>query len=59
LSLAGATILTNPEDGTMVTPTNGYQTLHEALGLLLQPVAGNVPNWNPAYAGAVGLNPNI
>jgi hypothetical protein len=59
ISGAGATVFVDPETGQLILPTNGYQALHEALGLLLKPVAGSVPLWDPAYAGLAGINPNV
>lgn len=59
LSCVTATILYDPESGDILAPTSGYQAIHEALGLVIKPVAGTVPLFDPAYAGVSGQNPNV
>jgi hypothetical protein len=58
LSAVKATILVDPETGAILVPTSAFQAVHEALGMVLKPVAGAVPVWDPAYAALGGLNPN-
>lgn len=59
LSIAGATVMVDPETGQLIVPTSGYEAIYEALGMLLKPVAAGAPGWTPAYAGLAGLNPNV
>lgn len=59
LSITGATVFVDPETGQLLTPTNGYQAVYEALSLLLKPVAAGAPLWDPAFASLAGLNPNV
>jgi hypothetical protein len=59
LSKAGATVFIDPETRQYIVPTNGYQTIHEAMAFLLKPVAAGAPLYDPAYAALAGLNPNV
>jgi hypothetical protein len=58
-SIAGATILIDPETSAIIVITNQYQFTYEALSLLLKPVAAGAPLWTPAYASLIGRNPNL
>lgn len=58
LSKASVTVLQDPETSALLSPTNGYQAVYEAVDMLLKPVAASAPLWDPTYAIISGVNPN-
>lgn len=59
LTTASFTALRDPETAAVLIATNAYQTLMEANGFLLKPVAAGAPLYDPFYASILGLNPNV
>jgi hypothetical protein len=57
-SAAEGTMFINPEDRSLMLPTNGYQTPYEALALLMKPVAAGAPLLTPWQTSIGGGNPN-